>query len=75
MADRLTMVEFLRVVDAHSTSTREALLAKGYHPAVITAKAEKASRKGYTDYGVAPDRPWLTVAGRKFLDDREGHDV
>lgn len=70
MPDRLTMVEFLQAVDTHRTWTREVLLAKGHHPEVITAKAEKASRKGYTDYGTAPDRPWLTGAGRKFLDDR-----
>lgn len=64
----LTMAHFLAAVRDHVTDAREVLLAEGHHPNVVYAKAEKAARKGYTDYGVVADRPWLTDAGRAFLD-------
>jgi hypothetical protein len=71
MSEKLTMTEFLAVVRDWQTATREALKARGYHPNVIYAKAEKAARKGYTEYGVVADRPWLTSAGEAFLTNRE----
>lgn len=63
----LTMQHFLSVVVQHRTSTREHLLAEGYHPNVIYRKAEKASMKGYTDFGVIADRPWIEPAGLAYL--------
>lgn len=67
MSGDLTMLHFLAVVRDHRISTLEVLLAEGFHPKVIYAKAEKAARKGYTDYGVVADRPWLTPLGSTFL--------
>jgi predicted esterase len=61
------MKHFLEAVAEHRTVAREALLAEGYHHKVVYAKAEKAARKGYTDFGVVADRPWLTDKGREFL--------
>lgn len=66
----MDMVEFLTAVREHRTNARDALIACGNHPAVIVAKAEKAARKGYTDYGVAADRCWLTDKGAAFLSER-----
>ena len=63
----LTMWHFLETVRDQRGQTRSALLAEGFHPRVIEAKAEKASRKGYTEYGVVVDRPWLTAKGHAFL--------
>lgn len=65
---RLTMAEFLWSVDHYGLEAREVLVELGHHPKVIYAKAEKAARKGYTEYGVVADRPWLTRAGRSFID-------
>lgn len=45
------------------------LLDAGHHPAVIEAKAEKASRKDYIDYGSSIRSAWLTDKGRKFLEE------
>lgn len=67
----LTMDEYLRVVAEYGTESKDVLLARGVHPNVLYAKAQKASRKGYTDYGVVADRPWLTDKGRAFLADDE----
>jgi hypothetical protein len=64
---KLTMRHFLHVVWAYRTDAREQLLAEGFHPKVIEAKAEKAARKGYTEYGVVVDRPWLTATGAEYL--------
>jgi hypothetical protein len=61
------MREFLWAVHDHGVNAREHLITQGHHPAVIYAKAEKASRKGYTDFGVVADRPWLTAKGFDFL--------
>lgn len=64
----LTMLDFLLAVEAHGIDTREVLIAEGHHPKVIYAKAAKASRKGYTDYGVVADRPWLTPLGERYIE-------
>lgn len=64
---KLTMDTFLGAVLIHRTGAREYLIDAGYHPSVIYAKAEKAARKGYTEYGVVADRCWLTDAGTEFL--------
>lgn len=64
---RLSMIEFLRAVEQHGAGTREALIEAGHHPKVVLRKAEKAADKNYTEYGVVPDRPWLTDHGREFL--------
>lgn len=63
----LTMDEYLKAVRDHGTDSREYLLAEGFHPRVIYAKAEKAARKGYIDYGVIADRGWLTRKGIEFI--------
>lgn len=63
----MTMQEFLEAVTDHGVSTPEVLITRGYHPKVIEAKAEKAARQGYINYGVAVDRPWLTEEGQLFL--------
>lgn len=68
---KLTMTQFLRAVDRHGVDAREALLAEGWHHKVILRKAEKAAGKGYTDYGVCADRPWLLDEGRAFLGEQE----
>ena len=72
---RLTMLEFLQAVAEHDRLPRlvqevpETLRDRGYHPKVVIAKAEKAVRHGYTDFGVVVDRPWLTDKGRAFIAD------
>ena len=70
----LTMERFLLAVRDHQTRAREALIEQGVHPNVIYAKAEKAARKNYTDYGIVADRPWLDERGIEFLRER-GHSV
>jgi hypothetical protein len=60
----LTMYEFLAHLDRDGTpSTLEA----SYPRKVIEAKAEKAFRKGYADWGVSYRSAWLTDKGREFL--------
>jgi hypothetical protein len=61
------MQTFLAAVSEHGHLTREALLQAGHPIKVITAKSEKAARRGYTEYGVVSDRPWLTSKGRAYL--------
>ena len=63
----LTMVEFLKAVEENGSGLPEMLAARGHHPKVIYAKALKAASRGYTDYGVVADRPWLTIKGKTFL--------
>ncbi len=65
----LTMQTFLEAVRTYSTKARNILVDAGYHPREILAKAEKAANQGYTDYGVVPDRPWLTDKGLRFVED------
>jgi hypothetical protein len=62
------MEAFLRAVAEYGVYAREHLLAEGYHWKVINAKALKASRKGYYDFGVVADRGWLTAKGKEMLD-------
>ena len=63
----LPMADYLAAVAEHGVHAPESLMAEGYPMTVIYAKAEKAARKHYTDYGVAPHRGWLTSQGRTFL--------
>ncbi len=63
----LDMTRFLETVNVYGVEAREHLIVAGFHPKVIYAKAEKAAAKGYTDYGVVADRPWLTSKGRTVL--------
>ena len=73
----LTMQHFLVTFAVHgfdaeapdAPNARSVLLQQGYHHKVITAKAEKASRKGYYDYGVVADGGWITDKGRDFIDE------
>jgi hypothetical protein len=65
----LSMREFLEEVAVDGIGARERLIDRGHHPNVVYAKALKASRKGYTDYGVVADRCWLEPKGRAFLAD------
>jgi hypothetical protein len=67
MSETLTMFAFLATVEEHGIDARGILRAEGFRPNVIYTKAEKAARRGYTDFGVAPDLPWLTDKGRDFL--------
>jgi len=64
---RLTMLEYLEAIDGHQMDAYETLLARGYHPEVIVAKAEKAIRKGYAECGVSERRSWIEEPGREFL--------
>ncbi len=63
----LDLTAWLAAVDRHGHRTREALMEQGHHPNVIYAKAIKSARRGYTDYGVVADRPWLTDKGKAWL--------
>ena len=63
MSDKLTMQRFLVTVVAEGVFAREKLIDEGYHPNVVLAKAEKAARKGYYQYGVVADRGWVTDNG------------
>ena len=64
---KLEMTRFLKAVDVYGVEAREHLIAVGFHKNIIYAKAEKAARKGYTDYGLIADRPWLTDKGNAAL--------
>lgn len=64
---KITMEEFLRAIQEHGTTMREHFVAAGHPPKVVLAKAVGAAKKGYTEFGVAPDRPWLTEKGKAFL--------
>lgn len=63
----LLMADWLTAVRDHGIYAGEALQLAGHHPRVILSKAEKSSRKGYTEFGVHPTRAWLTPAGSDFL--------
>ena len=39
-----------------------------FHQNVIEAKAEKAARRGYIEYGTAPRYGWLTSKGMDYLE-------
>lgn len=66
--NRLPMAVFLAAVAEHRTRAREVLIGDGHHPAVVLAKAKTAARRGYTDFGVVPDRCWLTPEGTAYLE-------
>lgn len=69
---KLTMREFLQATKASATfnmGAPEILIGRGYHPDAIYAKALEAACKGYTNYGIAADRAWLTGLGVRFLAD------
>lgn len=61
------MLELLQTVRDYGSRTPETLRERGYHENVIYGKALSASDKGYTDYGVVVDRPWLTEKGTQVL--------
>lgn len=63
----LDLTTWLQAIADHQTGAREYLIEQGYHPNVIYAKAEKSARRGYTEYGVVADRPWLTDKGMVWL--------
>ena len=65
----LPMTEYLLAVEMFGTRAFEIMVSEGVHPNVAYAKAEKAARKGYTDYGTSPRGSWLTDKGRAFLAD------
>jgi hypothetical protein len=60
----LTMYEFLDHLDREGTPCG---LEAFYPRKVVEAKAEKAFRKGYADWGVSYRSAWLTDKGREFL--------
>jgi hypothetical protein len=64
----LTLAHLLATIRDRHIVAREALLDEGYHPNVVSSKFEKAHRRGYTDFGVHPERAWLTEKGRRFLE-------
>lgn len=64
---KLTMIHFLRTVNTRGMIAREELIREGYNPKSIYRKAEKAASKGYTEFGVVADRPWLTPKGKMFI--------
>ena len=67
---KLTMWYFLAAYELTGVGGKEALIMAGFHPNVITAKAEKAARKGYVEYGGVADRCWLTAKGQDYLIDQ-----
>ena len=64
---RLTLRDYLLALDEHGIDAAGVLHAQGYHPKVIIAKAEKASKKGYSNFGVSPWHSWIEDRGRAFL--------
>lgn len=67
-ARRLTLDELLAAVSDHQVFAYEYLVAEaGFHPKVVASKFEKAARRGYTEYGVALHRAWLTEKGKAWL--------
>ena len=67
MVVKLRMQDYLRVVAMHGVDAPEMLGRRGFAHGQIEAKAMKASRKGYIDFGVAVHRGWLTPLGLKFI--------
>lgn len=68
MTEALTMGEYLEAVATQGLDAFESLVAQGYHPKVVMAKAEKASKRQYTDYGVSPKFSWITQRGWEYLE-------
>ena len=65
----LSMTEFLLTVRDFGMQAEETLIDFGHQPKVVMAKAERASRRGYTDSGTVPTRCWLTPKGESYLTD------
>ena len=66
----LSMREFLitkLLFDEGENEGSNELVSVGFHPKVVMAKAEKAARKGYLEYGSNPWYGWVTDEGREFL--------
>lgn len=64
---KLTMRRYLEAVEADPQMAVHTLIAEGYHHKVVIAKAEKASSKGYTDYGTSAWFSWLEPKGEEYL--------
>lgn len=56
----------LACVHQHGTGAFEVLTAT-YPIKVVRAAIARDLRRGYIEYGVTLDRPWLTPQGRKTL--------
>lgn len=63
---KLTMFIFLLYLDIGGTP---ADLEKFYPWKVVRAKADKATRKGYMEYGLTYRYGWITEKGREKLDE------
>ena len=64
---RIKMIHYLLIVAVHGTGSPEILYKRGFSYGYVMRKAEKAARKGYIDYGVVPERGWLTQQGIEFV--------
>lgn len=62
----LPMREYLAAVEEFGIEAA-GVLAMRHHPKVVLRKAEKASDKGYVDFGTSPWRTWLEPRGVEFL--------
>lgn len=73
---RLQMLYYLSLVNELGGINAYDFLVfqEGYHGNVVIKKAEKASDKGYMDYGVSARTGWITEKGIKFLEDNEKED-
>lgn len=67
MPSKLTMERFLQAIHNHRTIGCAMLITEGFHPKIVYAKADKASRKGYIDCGVTIQHCWLTTKGEERL--------
>jgi len=63
----LSLTEFLTAVHEHGIETTIVLINRAYHPKIVQAKAEKAARRGYIDYGTSPMYAWLTSKGKNYI--------
>ena len=67
---RLRMYTYLLTVRDQRWSAWRTLQDLGYPTKVIAATADKAARRGYTDYGVSPVFAWIEGKGERFLETR-----
>ncbi|MCP4902002.1 MAG: hypothetical protein GY906_33980 [bacterium] len=72
MVPKLTMESYLQTVHDHGLKAFEELQFRGFHNATIVRKSQKAAQRGYTDYGIASHRAWITELGKKFLRESVG---
>jgi hypothetical protein len=68
----LSLRLFLNCVAVHGTTACAYLIEDGYPHKVVRAKAEKAARRGYVDYGTSPTACWITDKGREYLQREQG---